>query len=266
MKLEVVKKIDLRIERYDPEIQSFWEKERAAISLAKKTFLKELGAINVFDPSNPRYFLGKKNISDKIYISYSILYPKILKTIYDVCSEEENKNESGGIILSKIFNDKGLLSRIYYFDEFFTPPYLVNFYSFFKKIRIDTLLYFDDGNDQYYFELFRKLDKCKTVQKEEFTGGILHSLTKHFDFFNHYHPTSNDNLDFEFTNFTCSVIDISVNGKIETIKEGKDKNEYKIEKELNLSEYYPKEEGKTFKVSLYKQSNGLNYLTTLYRY
>jgi hypothetical protein len=266
MKLDVVRKIDLRIERYDSEIQSFWEKERAAISLAKKTFLKELGAINVFNPCNPRYFLGKKNSSDKIYISYSILYPKILKTIYDVCIIEDNKNDSAELILRKIFNSEELLTRIFQFDKGYVPYFLKDYDSFEKKIRAETLLYFDDGEEKFYFELFRKFDKSKIFQeKQEFTGGFLHILTKHFEYFNHYHPQSNDSLDFEFSDFTFSIIDISVNG-IEKRKDFKKDNEYIIEKEMNLKDYFPTEEDKIFKVSLYKQTNGINFLTTFYRY
>ena len=266
MKFEVIKEICLPVDRYDPSIFTFWNREKKSILLAKDSSLKSEGYILVNSPENPRYFLSKKDSSNKIYVSYSPLYTKILKTIYDVCCEEENKNDSAEIIFKKIFDDENLLERIYYFDESFRPSYLENFNSFLTKIRIDTLLYFDDGEDQYYFELFRKLDKDKTSQKQEFTGGILHSLTKHFNFFNHYHPKSNDNLDFEFKNFTSSIVDISLNGETTDFKNGSYPNEYIIEKELELTDYYPIKEGKMFKVVLYQQANKLNYLKTFYRY
>jgi hypothetical protein len=266
MKIEIVKKINLGTDRYDPEISPFWKREQKSIRLAKDSFLKSEGSIwNNAD--NMRYILGRKESLEQIYVSYSPLYPKILKTIYDVCCEEDNKNDSAEIIFKKIFDDENLLRRIYYFDEYsIKPHFLENFNSFFNKIRIDTLLYFDDGKGQYYFELFRKLDVDESSSKKEFTGGILHSLTKHFIFFNHYHPKSNDILEFEFSNFTSSIVDISLNGETTVFKEGKYPDEYIIEREHELTDYYPKEEGKMFKIVLYQQSNKLNYLTSFYRF
>src|SRR5690606_38303164 len=127
-----------------------------------------------------------------------------------------------------------------------------NFEEFKNHLVEESFFYFDDGENSYYFNLFRQ------IKNDEFIGGFLHFLTGHYINFNKFKLKSKDSNDFFYNHFIFKLINASIYGG-EVSRENKAGQNILINKELAF------EDGKSLRVGLYYDyQKNLYYINTAF--
>ena len=102
--------------------------------------------------------------------------------------------------------------------------------EFYETLLEESFIYFDDLENQYYFNLFR------LVNDKQFTGGFLHSLTRHFKHFNKYIEKDDGDYEFNYNSFLINLIECSIFGVNIKKKLANSKNNFSIKKKLKIND------------------------------
>lgn len=138
------------------------------------------------------YFLhGEKNV----FVCYpDVLFGKIILTLQRIAKETENSGQTPDELLQRAYLDEVLNHAIQNYS------WSKTYDEFKENLKEESYIYFDDNENQYYFNLFR------FIEKGEFTGGVLHSLTRHYKNFNKFTPRSNGDMPFELGSLLVNII------------------------------------------------------------
>lgn len=143
------------------------------------------------------------------------LFEELIILVREICKAKPRKQYGANELLEYLYEYKD-------FKDLFTNWEYYSWTSslelFKEHLREESFFYFDDGEDQYYFPLFRQIDG---KDKSEFTGGFLHFLVKHFEHFNNFHFDSNDKNFFFYNTHINNLIKTAISKEI---KEGNKKN------------------------------------------
>lgn len=163
----------------------------------------------------------------KIFVVYSTyLFDKIIQIFWLIAKETENKNQEPLELIKKCFNEIGVQNLISSYS------WSKDFDRFYEVLVEESFFYFDDLQYQYYVNLFR----C--MSKDQFKGGLLHSLTRHFSDFNKYCASPNGEVKFDYGSLMANIILCSINGDEVKKEEGKSINDYKITKRIKVGSKY----------------------------
>lgn len=108
---------------------------------------------------NTRRFCFKHNGRDIFVCFPKLLFENLLILMWSIAKETDNEKKEAIELLRKAYDDKGFKSSIELYS------WHNSFDEFYETILEESFLYFDDLKDQYYFNLFRK------INGNEFTGG-----------------------------------------------------------------------------------------------
>jgi hypothetical protein len=263
MKL-TIQRVEIASARYsDPMMETFFRREKEAMSLAKKEFFNKENPTLLYDADCSKFRFFDEVLGTTIYVSYpNKWFENFLIVLFKICQRENLEKNSADQILRKVYSP-GYLYEIFPRGDFY-PSYLESYESFENVLKSNSFIYFDDGTERYFFNIYGRFDTNRQDNsKLEFTGGILHVLTRHYEFFNRFNPSPNGNLGFSFCHFIQSIIKICVFGDVIKVKPTQYQDENIIEKTMNLRFYHKSvlKEERGFKVILRKRANGLNYLT-----
>jgi len=163
----------------------------------------------------------------KVFVVYSdLLFEKILIVFWSLARNTKNYKQKPIQLLRQCYEDKGVQSSIDHLS------WKKTFCTFYKALIEESFFYFDDSENQFYVNLFRNFSN------EDFTGGILHSLTRHFKDFNKYTTKPNGEIEFDYNSLFVSLIICSVNGEIIKREDANTINDYKITKKIAIGTKY----------------------------
>lgn len=169
--------------------------------------------------SSSKYLI---TVSDKevFILAPKKLFEEVLTELYEI-SKQGEKGKDGAIeLLEKLYRSK---KSIGLFENWEQRSWTVSLDEFKKHLEEESFFYIDSGGKSYYFKLFSIIKG----PSNEFIGGFLHFLVKHFDQFNNFHFTSNDRNSFFYNKLITDIISTVILGTT-TDKEEKADGNYKI--------------------------------------
>ena len=117
-------------------------------------------------------------------------------------------------------------------EDWGTLSYSKSLDAFISHVKEESFFYFDDGENQYYFNLFRKMDDT------EFIGGILHALGRRFKGFSSFDVIGKPERGLQYNSFMFQLIKCCLIGE-STDKCIKKNNNYSIVKICKDKDRYP---------------------------
>lgn len=175
-------------------------------------------------PSNipsAKKFYFTLNGKDVFICIPNLLFESLILEMWYIAQQPDGKKSKPEELLKKLYsNKKHLLEE---------RALIRTYEEFYETIVEESFIYFDDLENQYYFNLFRDVDD------ELFTGGFLHSLTRHFKDFNKYIEKSNGNCEFNHNSFLINLIECSIFGEKLNMK-NKTPNNFSIKKKLEIND------------------------------
>lgn len=245
-----------------PSFDTF--RKRFNSAMCREKFLRENKERKMNNTSTStklsQYIYETETDPKTIFIKTSnYFFEELLDIIRDIAKKEIQDKLTAEVLIEKLYNSEKLRKLFEYCWNI--SPWTKSVNQFHDHLIEESFFYFDDLQNQFYFNLFRGIRKLgnKNEDKNEFFGGILHSLIKHFDLFSKFHPDSNDKSKFHYNSFLWKIIDCSINGKI-ILKDKicKENADYSIPKEITFDD-------KILRVVLYWESTKqLFYLNTFY--
>lgn len=167
-------------------------------------------------PSAIRFYFAENE--KKIFVVHSnLLFDKIIQKFWTIAKNTDGKNYEPQRLLELCYEDEfiqGIISPY---------PWKNSFESFYEVLAEEAFFYFDDREKQYYINIFRE------IKNGEFIGGLLHSLTRHFKYFNKFISTPNGEWEMDFGSLMTYIISCSINGDFVKKEESKSIiHDYKI--------------------------------------
>lgn len=175
-------------------------------------------------PSNiasAKKFYFTLNDKDVFICIPNLLFESLIFELWYIAQQPNEIKSKPEELIRKLYNNKKHLleekTLIRTYDEFYAT------------ILEESFIYFDDLENQYFFNLFRSVDE------QQFTGGFLHSLTRHFKDFNKYIEKSNGDSEFNRSTFLINLVECSIFGE-NIKKEVKPLNNFSVKKKLEINE------------------------------
>jgi len=236
--------------------------ERMESAFCREKFLRENSLqqdstpVSVLNAS--KYIIDPISRKPIFICTPKMMFEELCDILWRIAKEQEGRKVDPIILLKKLYGDFRFIDL---FPDWEVLYWTKDFERFKSKLFEESFFYFDDLENQYYFNLFRKIDPSREINGNEFTGGILHALCKHFKNFSKFHPVSKDENPFQYNTLLGAIIKCCVIG--EFIK-GKDKSH--IPGNYKFTKHIPWEK-KIMKLGLYYEyEKKLIYLNTVFIY
>ena len=197
---------------------------------------------------------------EEVYCAHSMYFDVILSESWRIISQNSNEAKSFKKLLKKIWYSEILKANGMSFKDNLRIS-LNEFITLSKR----QFFYFDSGDEQFLFPLFRIIE-----DNEDVTGGFFHFLIDHFEMYNRLTSSSNDQTEYS----PNDVLGVLVSTSIwpDTIEKEDTRNQEDDFVSIRSREcrYYSKKtnkyETKKFKAVLYYDNkSSLFLLTTFHR-
>lgn len=153
---------------------------------------------------NSNKYIINTNSQTIFILTPTKLFEELIHCLWKIALEEKKDNQSGITLLEILFTDE-------YFRNLFEsqkPDWLEDFENFKNHIKEESFLYFDNGDSAFLFNLYR------IIEDKQFTGGILHLLTRHFNPFVKYNKSHNGSRIFSYKDLMWKIIITSLIGNL----------------------------------------------------
>lgn len=178
------------------------------------------------------------------------LFEELLIELYELSKTGEKGKDGATELLAKLYTSKTFRSL---FENWEYLSWTHSIETFKNHLEDESFFYVDSGKEAYYFKLFSCIK-----QPNEFIGGFLHFLVKHFDQFNNFHFTSNDANSFFYNELITKIISTVILGEPLAKKE-KSGGNYELSKELSLN-------AKTYRIGMYyDRRKDLYFINTFFK-
>ena len=234
--------------------------ERMKSAFCREKFMREDSLLQDSTPNTnlkaSRYIIDSIDGKTIFICTPNLMFEELCDVLWSIAKEQEGRKVDPIILLEKLYIDFRFRVN---FPDWEVLHWTKDFERFKSKLIEESFFYFDDLENQYYFNLFRKIDPFKKKNGSEFTGGILHALCKHFKNFSKFHPDSNDDNPFKYNTLLGTIIKCCISGES---KNKKDNNSitgnYTIEKHIFM-------DNKKMRLGLYYEcEKKLFYLNTAF--